>query len=119
MDGNDVVAVYEAAGTAVARARGGGGPSLIECRTYRTRPHAEGMRDGGYRSQEEIDSWKARDPIALFSRDLLKEGAVAAGDLQTIDAEIAAEIQEAVAFANNSAWPDAASVADHVYGEGA
>ena len=50
------------------RARAGGGPTLIECRTYRTRAHAEGMRDAGYRSQEEVDRWKAQDPIATPPR---------------------------------------------------
>ena len=102
---------------AVERARQGGGPSLIECRTYRTRPHAEGMRDGGYRSQEEIDSWKARDPIEVFHRRLLDDGDIADTELQAIDAEIVDEIQQAVSFANDSPWPDPATVADHVYRE--
>src|SRR5260370_557700 len=62
VDGNDVVAVYAAAGAAVERARQGGGPTLIECRTYRTRAHAEGMRDAGYRTQDEVSEWRARDP---------------------------------------------------------
>src|SRR6185436_17160120 len=66
VDGNDVLAVYEAAEAAVARARAGKGPTLIEGRTYRTRPHAEGMRDAGYRTPEEIEDWKTRDPIALL-----------------------------------------------------
>jgi TPP-dependent pyruvate/acetoin dehydrogenase alpha subunit len=119
VDGNDVVAVYEAAGAAVARARAGGGPSLIECRTYRTRPHAEGMRDGGYRTQEEIDSWKARDPITTLSRTLLEDGAASQDELQAIDDEIAAEIRQAVDFATQSPWPDPVTVTDHVYGAGA
>ena len=119
VDGNDVVAVYEAAGAAVARARRGGGPSLIECRTYRTRPHAEGMRDGGYRTQEEIDSWKARDPITTLSRTLLGDGAASQDELQAIDEEIADEIRQAVDFATHSPWPDPVTVTDHVYGAGA
>ena len=71
IDGNDVDLVYQTAGEALQRARSGGGPTLIECKTYRTRPHAEGMRDGGYRTPEEVDSWKARDPIEVFHRRLL------------------------------------------------
>ena len=71
VDGNDVLAVYEAAAAAVSQARAGNGPSLIECKTYRTRPHAEGMRDGGYRTAEEIDEWKQRDPIANYRSKLL------------------------------------------------
>jgi 2-oxoisovalerate dehydrogenase E1 component len=118
VDGNDVIAVYDAAGAAVARAREGGGPSLIECRTYRTRPHAEGMRDGGYRTPEEVDSWKARDPIAAFSRRLLDGDDVSAADLQAVDDGITAEIEAAVVFATDSPWPDPATVTDHVYGGG-
>jgi 2-oxoisovalerate dehydrogenase E1 component len=118
VDGNDVLAVHKAAATAVARARSGEGPSLVECRTYRTRAHAEGMGDGGYRSQEEIDSWKARDPITLLSATIVKDGIATEADLQTIDDEISTEIQDAVAFATDSPWPDPATVADHIYGAG-
>ena len=57
----------EAAGEAVERARAGKGPTLIECKTYRTRAHAEGMRDAGYRTAEEVESWKRRDPIQMLS----------------------------------------------------
>jgi TPP-dependent pyruvate/acetoin dehydrogenase alpha subunit len=119
VDGNDVVAIYEAAEAAVAKARSGGGPSLIECRTYRTRVHAEGMGESGYRSQEEIDRWKARDPIAAFARRVVEAGDLTDADLQAVDDQITAEIQDAVAFATDSPWPDPATVADHIYGEGA
>ena len=54
------------------RARGGEGPTLIECRTYRTRAHSEGMRDAGYRTQEEVEEWKERDPIKRYSEWLLE-----------------------------------------------
>src|SRR6202012_4150068 len=73
-DGNDVLAVAEAARDAVARARNGEGPTLIECRTYRTRPHAEGMGDFGYRTREEVDGWKGRCPIARLRRAITDEG---------------------------------------------
>ena len=63
LDGNDVLAIHAAAGEAVQRARAGGGPTLLECRTYRTRPHAEGMGDFGYRTREEVEEWKTRCPI--------------------------------------------------------
>lgn len=117
VDGNDVTAVYEAAATAVARARSGGGPSLLECQTYRTRVHAEGMGESGYRSQEEIDSWKSRDPITRFQRQAIDSGELEKSELAAIDAEIAAEIEDAVQFATESPWPDPSSVTDHVYGE--
>ena len=64
VDGNDVLAVYQAAGEAVDRARSGDGPTLLECRTYRTRPHAEGMGDYTYRTRDEVEAWKTRCPIA-------------------------------------------------------
>ena len=118
VDGNDVLAVYEAAGAAVARARGGGGPSFLECRTYRTRPHAEGMRDGGYRSLEEVAAWKERDPIPAFARRVVDAGAVTAAELGALDAQIAAQVEEALQFAASSPWPDPATVTDHVYSEG-
>ncbi len=118
VDGNDVLAVYAGAGAALERARSGGGPSLVECRTYRTRPHAEGMGDGGYRSRDEIDHWRQRDPIPLLAHALLDESLASADDLEAIAAEVDAEIEEAAAFAEGSPWPDPATVGDHVYGGG-
>lgn len=115
IDGNDVLAVYAAAGEAVARARNGGGPTLIECRTYRTRAHSEGMRDAGYRTVEEINEWKARDPIKRFRERLIGEGVAAEGDLDAIDQEIQTTVEEAATFAESSPWPDPATATDYVY----
>jgi 2-oxoisovalerate dehydrogenase E1 component len=115
VDGNDVLAVYRAAEEAVRRARAGGGPTLIECRTYRPRAHAEGMRDTGYRTQEEINAWKERDPIRNFRARLLDEGSATEAELEQIDAEIRAQMADAVTFAESSPLPDPATVADHVY----
>ncbi|MBP8108136.1 MAG: dehydrogenase E1 component subunit alpha/beta [Caldilineaceae bacterium] len=115
VDGNDALAVYQAADEAVRRARSGGGPTLIECRTYRTRSHAEGMRDGGYRTSEEITSWKERDPIKLFHAKLLSDGHATETSLATIDAEIKELVEEAGKFAESSPLPEAASVSSHVY----
>src|SRR5437879_5742468 len=64
IDGNDVLAVFNAAGEAARRARNGAGPTLLECRTYRTRPHAEGMGDFGYRTRDEVEEWKTRCPLS-------------------------------------------------------
>ncbi|OIO94780.1 MAG: dehydrogenase [Anaerolineae bacterium CG2_30_64_16] len=115
VDGNDVLAVYQAAGEAVARARAGGGPTLIECRTYRTRAHAEGMRDAGYRTPEEVASWKERDPIRLFREKLLGDGSVTEVELGAIDDEIKALVEEAGRFAEASPLPDPTTVSQHVY----
>ena len=76
VDGNDVLAVSSAACEAVERARTGGGATLIECKTYRTRPHAEGMGDYTYRTREEVELWKTRCPIARLRR-LLDEQSIA------------------------------------------
>ncbi len=115
VDGNDVLAVYAAAEEAVQRARSGGGPSFIECKTYRTRPHAEGMRDAGYRTQEEIDSWKQRDPITMLRERVLAAGLAEEVDFSQIDDEIKAMVEEANEFAKNSPYPDPATAADFIY----
>jgi 2-oxoisovalerate dehydrogenase E1 component len=115
VDGNDVFAVYRAAGEAIQRARSGGGPTLIESRTYRTRAHAEGMRDAGYRTQEEIAAWKERDPIRIFRQKVLADGSLTEAELDSLDAEIKALVDEAGRFAETSPLPDPATVAEHVY----
>lgn len=115
VDGNDVLAVYEAASEATRRARAGEGPTLIECRTYRTRPHAEGMGDFTYRTREEVEDWKGRDPIRRWREHLLGVGTAQATELEQIDAEIEAEVEDAIRFAEASPWPDPATACDHVY----
>lgn len=102
VDGNDVVAVYRAAGEAVRRARSGGGPTLLECKTYRVRAHSEGMREAGYRTMEEIAAWKARCPIKQFEAALLESKVATPAELDQIDAEAKAMAEEAAAFALNS-----------------
>ena len=114
VDGNDVVAVHSAAAAAVARARAGGGPTLLECRPYRTRAHAEGMRDAGYRTTDEVDAWKRRDPLLLARQQLLESGADPA-ELAAVEAEVKATVEEAAEFAKNSPYPDAASATLHVF----
>ncbi len=117
VDGNDVMAVFETAREAVERARSGFGPTLIECKTYRTRPHAEGMGDFGYRTRDEVDGWKARCPIAQFRSTLVNEALATAAELDAIDSEVADIVREAIAFADSSPWPNASSAAAHVYYE--
>jgi 2-oxoisovalerate dehydrogenase E1 component len=117
LDGNDVLAVHDAAGEAVRRARRGEGPTLLECLTYRTRAHSEGMRDAGYRTREEVDQWRARCPIARWRERLLAVGAVADPELDRIDQEVAALVKDAAEFAEASPWPDPATAARHVYAD--
>ncbi len=115
VDGNDVIDVYKKAGEAVVRARDGGGPTLLDCKTYRTRPHAEGMRDTGYRTREELDAWRARDPIEMLAGRLI-EGAIADREaLDRIESETRTAVEEGVEFARTSPWPDPATVTDHVF----
>ncbi len=114
VDGNDVIAVYRVAGEAIDRARKGGGPTLLECRTYRTRAHAEGMREAGYRTAEEVEAWKQKDPIPACRRQLVARG-VSAGELEKIDQEVKALVEDAVEFAANSPWPDPSTLTNHIY----
>jgi 2-oxoisovalerate dehydrogenase E1 component len=115
VDGNDVLAVYQAAEVAVARARRGDGPTLVECLTYRTRSHAEGMGDFTYRTKEEVEGWKKSDPIGLWHARLIGAGVAGEGKLGEIDAAAQAEVDDAVRFAEASPWPDPATAGDHVY----
>ena len=115
VDGNDVMAVWEAAREAVRRAKGGEGPTLIECRTYRTRAHAEGMGDFTYRTKEEVEQWKLRCPIAALRHRALADRAVTETELNAIDSEVSAMIAEARQFAESSDWPDATTATTHVY----
>jgi pyruvate dehydrogenase E1 component alpha subunit len=104
VDGQDVLAVYEVTAAAVARARRGEGPSLIEAKTYRTREHAEGLFLD-YRDQEEIDAWAKRDPIKLFDSWLVSSDTMTAKELVSLRAEVEAELDEAVSFALDSEMP--------------
>lgn len=115
VDGNDVLAVTEIARTAVARARAGEGATLIECKTYRTRAHAEGMGDFTYRTREQVEEWKTRCPIAFLKRRLLTEKGLKETVLQQVEGEVAALVGEARIFAEGSPLPEATSAATHVY----
>jgi 2-oxoisovalerate dehydrogenase E1 component len=115
VDGNDVLAVHAAAGEAVRRARAGDGPSLLACTTYRTRAHSEGMRDAGYRTREEVEEWRTRDPIKRFREHLLEADATPVTTLEAIEREIHTLVDEALEWAKASPYPDPATVLDHVY----
>jgi 2-oxoisovalerate dehydrogenase E1 component len=117
VDGNDIGAVGKAAGDAVRRARTGGGPTLIECKTYRTRPHSEGMGDYSYRTREEVAAWRERCPIKRFRVELLANGHATEAELDAIDGEIVAEIAVASKEAENAPWPAAVAATTHVYAE--
>jgi 2-oxoisovalerate dehydrogenase E1 component len=117
VDGNDVLAVWEATRQAVERARAGGGPTLIEARTYRVVGHHEGDPVVGvYRTQEEIDQWKKRDPILTFRGRLTDEFKVATvPELDAIEERIQQQMQEAIEFSRASPHPVPASAYLHTW----
>jgi pyruvate dehydrogenase E1 component alpha subunit len=114
VDGMDVEAVHEATKRAVARARAGEGPTLLEALTYRFRGHS--MQDPQYyRSKEEVEEHRQRDPIALFQGKLLADGLVTEAELRQVDERVEAEVDDAVAFADESPAPDPSTLLDHLY----
>jgi len=115
VDGNDVLAVRDAAQKAIERARNGGGPALLECKTYRTRPHAEGMGDFTYRTREEVDQWKSRCPIKRFREHLLTRQLADETALAAIEKEVAALVKEAHLFAEKSPMPPKETATQHIY----
>jgi acetoin:2,6-dichlorophenolindophenol oxidoreductase subunit alpha len=117
VDGNDVLAVYEAGCEAVARARGGGGPTLIECRTYRWREHVGPHYDWdmGYRSREEVEAWMEKCPVKSWREYLLSAGYVTGDELQKIAAKIESEIADALALARTDPFPGADKLYTEVY----
>lgn len=104
IDGNDVTAVREAAGRAIARARAGEGPTLLELKTYRWGGHFEGD-PRKYRTREEEEEWRSRCPIARFRALLVDEQGIDEARLVALEAEVAAEITDAITFAIDSPLP--------------
>lgn len=119
VDGNDVLAVYEAAEKAIEHARNGKGPAFIECMTYRMRGHNGAGSDVklGHRSQEELDAWEARCPIAAFKEKLMTDGVLDEPSCQIIDEGIEVEIQSAFTFAEESPLPKAEDLMHNIYRE--
>jgi pyruvate dehydrogenase E1 component alpha subunit len=115
VDGQDVIAVYEAVAEAVARARRGEGPSLVETKTYRFHDHAFGLPSPVYRDQAEVDEWQKRDPVTLFRSRLIADGVLDEAGVRQVEDDVAAEIAAAVAFAESSPYPSLDAAFDHVY----
>lgn len=107
VDGQDVIAVYEAVTEAVQFARSGGGPTLVEAKTYRFCEHAANMgRVFSYRTDAEIDDWRLRDPIELFRGRAIKEFELSLEELALIEQAVNSEVSDAVAFARASTYPE-------------
>jgi pyruvate dehydrogenase E1 component alpha subunit len=115
VDGNDVLAVRRAAAEAVARARQGRGPTLLECKTYRHRPHCMVIPE--HRPAEERDGWKGRDPIRRFEEQLCGENVAARDEIERLAADAQRELAEAIDFAERSPDPDPQTVCQWVWAD--
>jgi len=116
LDGNDLLAVYDAAQSAIARARAGEGPTLLECKTYRWYGHSE-IDPAKYRAKEDVDAWKKRCPVDAFDRFLIEKKLLTDEKKKQIAAEITQEINDAVEFAEQSPYPEASELYDHIWAE--
>jgi pyruvate dehydrogenase E1 component alpha subunit len=115
LDGNDVFAVYEAVQAAVERARAGGGPTLLECVTYRYRNHCEVLPPEALRDPAEIEQWRAKDPIPRMRAQLVQRGVITDALLRKLHAEVEAEIYDAITYAEGSPFPAPEELYKDVY----
>jgi len=118
VDGNDVTSVWQATAEAVALARSGGGPSFIEAKTYRIHGHLEAevhFLSSTYRTEEEVQGWRERDPIARFRKELLSSSMAQAGELDAIDARVRQRVLEASEFAEAGEAADEGLVFDLMF----
>ena len=115
VDGNDIFAVYQAAARAVARARAGEGPTLIECKTYRWRAHTERKGQPDPRDKGEIETWKKKDPIIRLAVLLKEQGAIDDAGLEAMDREVLATIESSCAFAEASPFPKPEQALEDMY----
>lgn len=116
VDGNDVIAVYEAAAEAIERARKGDGPSLIECKTWRWRGHFEGD-PGAYKDPAEQEAWIKKDPIPKFEQKLVELNYATQAELAEIKAKVEAQIDAAIRFSQQSPDPTPEDALTDVYAE--
>lgn len=114
VDGNDVVAVWEAAGEAIKRARQGKGPSLVECKTYRHRGHFEGD-PCAYRDNAELEEWKEKDPIPRFEQKLVDMALLTEKKIEEIRGALQDDLVAAEQFAEESPFPDVSELTEDVY----
>jgi len=119
VDGNDVLEVFRYTSEAVARARAGEGPTLLECKTYRWEGHVVGeqafLGDGSYREKSELEEWKRRCPLIRFEKWCAESGKISSAELKKIIADAEKELADAVEFARSSELPAPSEVTDDVY----
>jgi pyruvate dehydrogenase E1 component alpha subunit len=119
VDGNDILAVYAAAEEAIQRARSGGGPTMIECVTYRMMMHTTADDPKRYRTDKEVEAWKKRDPIVRFQKYMTDKGLLSDDKIEALEAEIKNEIQAAVDRAEEimKTAGDPLNMFEHAYAE--
>jgi pyruvate dehydrogenase E1 component alpha subunit len=115
VDGQDVIAVHRVATAAIDRARSGGGPTLIECKTYRYVGHHEGDPGTDYRTRDEVQYWKELDPVTRARKLLIESKMADESELKAVDREVEELIDQAVEFAEKSPEPSPESVTEHVF----
>jgi len=115
VDGNDVLAVYDASKKAIERARKGEGPTLIECKTYRHKGHSR-VDSAKYRPKEEVEEWLKKDPIKRFRERLAQEKVLSEKEAQDIERQVLHEIEQSVKFAVESPYPTPEEALEDVYG---
>jgi 2-oxoisovalerate dehydrogenase E1 component alpha subunit len=118
VDGNDLLAVYQAASAAFQHCRAGQGPYLLEAQTYRLLPHTSNDDDSRYRPASEVEAWRARDPLPRYRAYLEAAGLLEANAAERLAAEVAAEVERATNEALASPEPDPATALDHLYAPG-
>ncbi len=120
VDGQDVIAMYEAVSEAVTRARAGQGPSLIEGRTYRYQDHSLGLgrivRDS-YREDDEVEEWKQRDPITIHKARLLEQGIATQEEIDQVENEVKQQIEDAITFARESPYPEPSDLFEDMFAD--
>ena len=118
VDGQDVIAMYEAVTVAVARARDGQGPSLIEGRTYRYQDHSLGLgrivREP-YRDEAEVEEWKLRDPIDIHKARLLEQSIATQEEIDQVENEVKEQIEDAITFARESPYPEPSALFEDMF----
>ena len=114
IDGNDLLATYETSQEAIRRARRGEGPTLVEMKTYRWYGHSE-IDPANYRTQEELEAWKRKDPVPRYERLLMERGVIDEAHKQATLQKIEQVIEDAIEFADKSPHPDPSEILEDVY----
>ncbi len=117
VDGMDLLAVYRACATAVARARSGNGPSLIEARVYRYAPNTSNDDDTRYRTRAEVEEWRTRDPLTRLTRELTERLVLTTDEIEHLEHELAAEIEDAVTWVETTPDPAPQDALLYTYAE--